>query len=221
MLRHLLQLCVPLTAVLCDAKLTPKQADRDMLLKDHQWKLAEQIVTLLEPFEDATTAISGQRYTTLSLMMPITCHLYIVMSAACNKPLSTPAKAVAKKLKSELVRKFPDACEPWPTSLPIVSAALDPRFRGLHFPDGEKAAAAAKEHVKSLVIERHTSATPQEIEPPAKKKPASAGGRGRLFWDRATPTPCKQAADSSLAAVDREVELYFTEGEVDVDDSRL
>ena len=75
--------------------------------------------------------------------------------------------------------------------------------------------------VKSLVIERHTSATPQEIEPPAKKKPASAGGRGRLFWDRATPTPCEQAANSSLAAVDREVELYFMEGEVDVDDNRL
>ena len=89
MLHHLLQLCVPLTAVLCDAKLTPKQADRDMLLKDHQWKLAKQIVPLLEPFEDATTAISGQRYTTLSLMMPITCHLYTVMSTACNKLLST------------------------------------------------------------------------------------------------------------------------------------
>ena len=224
MLRRLLELRVSLTAVLCDSSVTPKQADRDMLLKDGQWKLAEQLVNILEPFEAATTAVSGQGYVTLSLLMPVTCHLYAVMQAECAKPLSAPAKSVAMKLQSELVRKFPSIQGSSPLSLPVVCAALDPRFRCLRFLDEDKIS-AARDHVKSLVIENSTSSSMRSstVEPPAKKTCGSSGGLSRLFssWDSSKATAAGSHEDSESRSRDRELEVYFMEDEVDADESPL
>lgn len=218
MLRRLLQLRVALIAVLCDPSVTPKQADRDLLLKDSQWKLAEQLVEILEPFENATTAISGQKYVTLSLLMPIASHLYSAMAGECNKQgLATAAKSVARKLKSEMLRKFPDVCCPSPMSLSVVCACLDPRFRCLQFLDDEKAE-ATKEHVKDLLLE-HTAAASSlvtPVEPPAKKKPVPTSGLSRLL--------SRGASDDSAAGSDsrlKELDIYFKEGEADVDVSPL
>ncbi|CAJ0827380.1 12211_t:CDS:2 [Entrophospora sp. SA101] len=42
-----------------------------LLLKNYEWELLEKILSLLKPFEEATTFFSGARYPTLSLMYPI------------------------------------------------------------------------------------------------------------------------------------------------------
>ncbi|XP_065193157.1 zinc finger BED domain-containing protein 4-like [Sycon ciliatum] len=220
MIDRLLKLRVALTAVLCDSSITSKQTDRDLLLKDNQWKLAEQLVHILEPFESATSTISGQKYVTLSLLFPITCHLLSVMEGEHAKPLTTAAKSVAAKLKSELIRKFPNVSCPLPTSMPVVCAALDPRFRSLQFLDDDKAS-AAKDHVKSLLAE--SAAVTSASEPPRKKACVTSGGLSRLFG-RSQPSkdvPSTTNADAETRLRDREVELFFTEDDLDVDDSPL
>ena len=215
MIDRLLKLRVALTAVLCDSSITSKQTDRDLLLKDNQWKLAEQLVHILEPFESATSAISGQKYVTLSLLFPITCHLLSVMEGERAKPLTTAAKPVAAKLKSELIRKFPNVSCPLPTSMPVVCAALDPRFRSLQFLDDK--VSAAKDHVKSLLAE--SAAVTSASEPPRKR----SGGLSRLFG-RSQPSkdaPSTTNDDAKTRLRDREVELFFMEDDLDVDDSPL
>nr|CAG8498820.1 15351_t:CDS:2 [Entrophospora candida] len=42
-----------------------------LLLKNYEWELLEKILSLLKPFEEATTFFSGAQYPTLSLMYPI------------------------------------------------------------------------------------------------------------------------------------------------------
>lgn len=107
--KRLLKLRVALSAVLCDPKVTPKKQDRELLLKDNSWRLAEELTKLLEPFEAVTTVISGQSYVTLSLLLPITSQLHFTVSAAAESSASTVGRKVAEGLKSEIARKFPDA----------------------------------------------------------------------------------------------------------------
>ena len=69
MLERLLRLKVPLTAVQEDE--STKEKDRALLLKDKKWSMASDLVKVLQPFECATTILSGQQYPTLSLLLPV------------------------------------------------------------------------------------------------------------------------------------------------------
>ena len=69
MVRRLLQLRSVLTVVLTDPALTKKKDDRDLFLKESEWRLASDLVLLLEEYEQATTVVGGQSYLTLSLLM--------------------------------------------------------------------------------------------------------------------------------------------------------
>ena len=75
MLRRLVALRVPLTAVLCDKEATTKEDHRQLLLKDHQWALAEELVGILSHLKAATTIVSGQKYVTLALPLPVVSRL--------------------------------------------------------------------------------------------------------------------------------------------------
>ena len=218
MLQRLVKLRVPLTAVLCDDQLTPKRQDREMLLKDNEWMLAEHLIELLEPFEMATTAVSGQRYVTLSLLLPVASHLYLEVSSTLEKQLPTAAKNVAAKLMSEMTRKFPEISTPSPSSLPVVAAALDPLFRHLNFLDSDKAEAVKEEVLDRVEKQFGTTATTNLLEPPAKRA-APTGSLSRLFKSRATEPG--EPAGTYPACLDREVEVYFKEAEVDIEGDPL
>ena len=70
MLRRLLLLRVPITAVMNDSSAT-KAADQALNLTPSQYHLAEKLVEILEPFESATTLLSAEKIVTLSLVPPI------------------------------------------------------------------------------------------------------------------------------------------------------
>eukprot|EP00117_Sycon_ciliatum_P006073 scpid76706/ scgid9762/ Zinc finger BED domain-containing protein 1; Putative Ac-like transposable element; dREF homolog len=214
MLSRLLKLRVALTAVLCDPDITPKRDDRNMLLKDREWDLAEQLMDLLGPFEMATTAVSGQKYATLSILMPICTHLYSEVQANPEKSISTAAQKVADKLCSEMERKFPDVVQANPTSIPVVASALDPRFRGLVFLDKEKSA-AVWDVVKDMAEERAiNSGTVESIEPEAKRlKTSATSGLSRLLQSRH-----KEDAPVDLSAkLHREIDLFSEEPQIDLE----
>ena len=204
MLRCLLELRVAVTAVICDAKLTPKRGDRELLLKDSQWKLAEELTSLLEPFEVATTVISSQSYVTLSLLMPVVSHLYETVSTAATESSSATCRTVASILKSELKRKFPDTFQSHPASLPILCAALDPRFHHLAFLDGDKAAATKQAITDLLHQHKPDSGTGVETIEPSAKKPKPSGGLSRLLGP---PARALSSSTDMKTAIDREVEL--------------
>ena len=70
MLKQLLELIWRASAVLSDDRVT-KRCDCSLELTSGQWALAEELVSLLRPFEVATTFLSYEQNTSLSFVLPI------------------------------------------------------------------------------------------------------------------------------------------------------
>ena len=70
MLDRLLKLRWPITAVLSDNEVT-KVSDRYLDLRTEQWKLAEDLIPILELFSIATTFFSYEENVSLSAVFPI------------------------------------------------------------------------------------------------------------------------------------------------------
>ena len=131
MLKRLQELRMALTVVLSDDEAL--QADNDRLLKDNEWLLMADMVNVLSEFEKATTVVSGQRYVTLSLILPIATHLSGTMAAVSSTTQTSSGKKLAKTLQKELQKKFP--IQPYdPTSAAAICMALDLRFRDFDVP---------------------------------------------------------------------------------------
>ena len=70
MLERLLRLRWPVSAVLSDDRVT-KRCDRSLDLTSGQWALAEELVSVLRPFEVATTFLSYEQNSSLFSVLPI------------------------------------------------------------------------------------------------------------------------------------------------------
>ena len=70
MLQRLLKLRWPITAVLSDPTVT-KRTDQYLDLKTDQWNLVSELVTVLEPFDVATTFLSYEQNPSLSCVLPV------------------------------------------------------------------------------------------------------------------------------------------------------
>ena len=117
-----------------------------------------------------------------------------------------------------MTRKFPEISTPSPSSLSVVAAALNPRFRHLNFLDSDKAEAVKEEVLDRVEEQFGTTATTNLLEPPAKRA-APTGSLSRLFKSRATDPG--EPAGKYPARLDREVEVYFEEAEVDIEEDPL
>ena len=68
MVRHLVQLRVPVPTVLGQSK---EKAHRNLSLSGNQWSLAEELVEVLKQLEVVTTTLSGEQYPTLGWLLPL------------------------------------------------------------------------------------------------------------------------------------------------------
>ena len=98
MLERLIELQRAITVVLVDAVLTPKKDHRDLLLSDQQWALAKELVDLLQKFEETTMVVSGQKYVTMSLLLPLLTHLASSAGSAAVSASSSEARKFAAQL---------------------------------------------------------------------------------------------------------------------------
>jgi len=82
-----------------DAKKDEKQLEKIMLSSD-EWELLQELVITLEPFEEATGYLGGEKYVTHSIMNPIIeqikCLLLLPLSNSPN--LSTPTSPISSTL---------------------------------------------------------------------------------------------------------------------------
>lgn len=116
--------------ILADPVITQKKDHRNLLLSDHQWTLADQLVEILEDFEVATTVLSRKKYVTLSLTLAVITHLKTVAVAMLQKANAGAARQFATTLARELNCKF-CLSDMDTDSTAMMAAALDSRFRGL------------------------------------------------------------------------------------------
>ena len=217
MLKRLLDLKVPITSVLVDPKLTPNAGHRALLLKEKRWVLAEELVSVLEPYEKATSVLSGQQYVTASCILPILTSLLRSTEARRNEAEasgSATVRSFCDLLVGEIKGKF--SCDPADeTSLPAVAASLDPRSRSLSFLPADNRGDMKTELIRRCTLyladhcerpdeETEKSADATCVEPPPKKKPSDYFD---LFFGDADDEEVSQSV-----SLQQEVERYFSEG---------
>ncbi|XP_065197184.1 zinc finger BED domain-containing protein 4-like [Sycon ciliatum] len=202
MLRRLLELRPHVTSVLVDTAKTPKADHRALLLKEKRWATAEQLMEVLAPSEKATRLLSGQKYLTISCVMPVVMSLHTMALADAGKAAANGEAAIAQlchKLASELANKF--HLDPVDLSrMHVSAAALDPRSRSLAFLDDAGRKAVKLELLQRCIADGQEAAT--AAEPAPKRTPQDLD----LFFGAATVEEV-----SYSAGVERELEVYFSE----------
>ena len=138
MLDRLLKLRWPITAVLSDAEVT-KVSDRYLDLKSEQWKLAEDLVAILEPFSIATTFFSYEENVSLSAVFPIL-HGILDKLSTSEPAESAVIKQFKETVSSNIMERF--EMRTLHNSHPmLLTGILDPRFKNLtlsRFTDNEQ-----------------------------------------------------------------------------------
>lgn len=93
MLKRMIELKPALCTLLCDKKMPAS-------LDESEWTLAESYVKVLEPIKEATCIMSGTKYPTLSLYLPVTIALLQVTEI--NYFSDSPDQKLNKKLHERL-----------------------------------------------------------------------------------------------------------------------
>lgn len=246
MLQRLLQLQRAISIILVDPVITPKKDHRDLLLSEHQWTLADQLVKILEEFEVATTVLSGQKYVTLSLALPVVTHLKTVADEMSQSANAGAPRQFATALAQELDGKF-SLSDIDTDSAAVMAAALDPRFRGLQFLSEEQRVAVHQRVVQQAEENRQASQN-SKLQPACAASGSHSGNTGKektSDWLTAPPPPKRIKKEASGISrllrgaseiggddgvsdesryrfkLEKEVTLYFTEDEIDVEDDPL
>ena len=174
MLQRLSQQRVPVLAVLND-KTVSKKADLELDLSSQRWALAEELCTALKPFEAATRLLSAEYNVSLSAVLPIVHGLWAKNTTV--KHSDSPAiRSVKATLREKLESKF-ELNELDADSLPMLAAAIDPRFKGLSFLEEEEDKTPVYDSLTDRMV-AHTQALQDAdaslSEPPTKKAKSSA-----------------------------------------------
>lgn len=212
MLRRLLQLKLPIMAVLEDANVT-KPEHRLLMLKDKDWGLAQALVDVLSPLEKATTVLGGESYVTTSIVLPVATSLVRHLQQPARAGDSETITSFRRKLATELETKF--GLDPIaPTTIEAVCAALDPRSRALTFLD-EANGSTLKERIIELTMTEVLRVEPKELTPPSSESNTPAAKR---FCDSAShDSPldfffeCQAVQESLSNQIQAEVQAYFAE----------
>lgn len=118
MLERLLEVKIPLSATL------PQLDTSRQNLDFNKWIIIEDMVTLLRPFENVTVILSGEKYPSLSSIIPLVLGL---QNAIENK---TPVTELGKNLKRNLSAVIGKRLAIYETNRTASKATfLDPRFK--------------------------------------------------------------------------------------------
>lgn len=142
-------------------------------LKPDQWELLLQMVTTLKPLQVATTALCLDQNVSVSLIYPVVNGLLKKHLVIGSDDLPV-VKRFKELIAGELHRRFQFD----PECVPILAAAVDPRYKELKFISGEERTQvheALLDRVQKLHLQLHANDKPQDCqEPPAKKKKETA-----------------------------------------------
>ncbi|XP_048014366.1 zinc finger BED domain-containing protein 4-like [Megalobrama amblycephala] len=181
MLNRLVEQRWPVTAVLSDPSIT-KKGNRTLDLTGDQWKLAQETSELLGPLLTLTELLSQEANLSLSATVPMLFNL----KKRHLSPEEDDSPAI-REMKNTLVKEIDSRWELLnlePTSIYLLSSALDVRFKHLKFLEDEEEdlvyieVVRLAEHLHQQQIVRkgeELSASHGEEEtdappPPAKKK---------------------------------------------------
>ncbi|KAK6477799.1 zinc finger BED domain-containing protein 1-like, partial [Huso huso] len=136
MIKRLLEQRWPIVAVLSDPTVKSARAVRHLDLSQDQWSLLNELVSILQPFETATTYLSGETYVSLSAVPSLIKSVSSLMDLAVKN--SSAIKNFKRVAFQQLDQRWKigilDSRSGLDLESPMISAAiLDPRFRHLRF----------------------------------------------------------------------------------------
>ena len=194
MLDRILEQRKPVTIVL---------ADIDFENLDYsEWNLVEAIIEVLQPFEWATKTLSGDKYATLSMVIPLMSS--ILISLREMRCTVAAAEIVRKALIQAVENRFSDM----EIDRTITTACiLDPRFKTFMFIETSnrlKAVEALRTEMSTLEpIERSQTQIVVEVSPPNPSK------RRKLDFWKIVDEQCNQVHDVNSYSV--ELDSYLAE----------
>lgn len=186
---------------------------RVLELSIQQWQLIEEVVVALKPFLVATTAISGDKYPTLSKTYPIfmgilTNHMKI--HAGDSEVVISFKEAAAADMKSRLPTDDDDVrlCEH-----PVITAcALDPAYKKLRFLTEEQKQVVS-DNIKNMMTTRSACAQSTDLatkpQPVIKTEPMEDTMQF-LLGDMIDLTGTN-STDSEVSAVESEYSAFLAD----------
>lgn len=155
MAKRLIELRLPIFAVLWDEEVTKSSVRSSLDLKDQTWKVLEDLIPTLEPLAEATELLTKDNEPTLS-------QVYVVLewllgTLQMSDDDSVAIKKLKKDMSTSLKTRFglTDLGTPKAeslTSLAMTAMALDPRHKSLKFLS-ENQRKVVSSHVEKLVAE--------------------------------------------------------------------
>lgn len=139
-------------------------------LSDEQWKIIEDVVTVLEPFKVTIMTLSEEKMPIISLLKPLLWHLV----SSHMKPKdddSDFARSLKETMSEMLVERYAD---PTVNLLLQIATSLDPRFKQLPYATTEDKILVA-EPIKAMLtklIQEEEGFEEVDVkmeEPPSKK----------------------------------------------------
>ena len=95
-------------------------------LDPEEWKILRELFNILKPYEDVTKVISGEKYCTSSLVIPLCNGLKNVLSRLLRNPFSDAAMNVLKALQEGLEKRLGNVQK---SNTLTLATFLDPRFK--------------------------------------------------------------------------------------------
>lgn len=125
--------------------------DKDLpVLSAQQWIICKQLCQVLKPFEATTKSISGEKYATASLVIPLVNGLKSVCNNLCKREYHPDVAEIVLKLSSGLEDRFSNVER---SNTLALCSFLDPRFKLLAFSD-EKLADNIKKNVIGIATSK-------------------------------------------------------------------
>lgn len=132
MFRRLVEQRQAINAVLTDRTVILSKTAANLSLNEESWATMEKFVTILEPFEKATTLLSAEEYVTLSMAKPLMASLvtnFLVISE--DDLLCEPVNLFKTTVTEEINRRFRLIMSIEDANLTTFdkSSIMDPRFK--------------------------------------------------------------------------------------------
>ncbi|XP_050543057.1 E3 SUMO-protein ligase ZBED1-like [Daktulosphaira vitifoliae] len=159
MLERLLMIKEPLMLVSMSLPRCPNMPTNE------QWKVINDFVALLKPYESLTLQLSSEKRPTLGKVIPLIRGL--LLTVGNKNPATSPGNYLKKNLLEQTTKRFGDIQGKYPSHLYSKATILSPRFKKAAFTSIDNANEAEQELLKDLTeyLENHGPLRTEQIIP--------------------------------------------------------
>ena len=156
-------------------------------LREPQWALLEQMLTVLKPLQMATTALCESQVVSVSLVYPVINGL-LKKHLVVNGTDLPAVKAFKENVSAEITCRFIPNSINIVNKPPLLAAAVDPRYKQLKFLNTTQRT-CVYETIKEKISEIKTREEGPELEATLQKRVDYFNPK---FWVKTPATPVTQ-----------------------------